>query len=215
MKNKVLFVDGLENGGSVYYREDGSKLYEGDFKNGNRDGEWKYYDENGKVIKTTIFKIDFEIKEAKIFIRLPNDEWFLNEKSDTGLVQYFFKRDQIIAQNGSAIIPVITLYIEDAKSYKQNIEMFSSEKKMQFGKKSLVVNKVITSSDKDFPLRFENSMILKTSYTENSLNHTLYMAYIITKDNKGIQLYMDAPKDIDPKYEKELWTSLQSIKELR
>ena len=58
-------------------------------------------------------------------------------------------------------------------------------------------------------------MLITASYSDKGLDHIFYMVYIITKDDKGIQLYMDMTKDIAYKYEKEFWTTLQSIKELK
>jgi hypothetical protein len=58
-------------------------------------------------------------------------------------------------------------------------------------------------------------MLITASYSDKGLGHILYMVYIITKEDKGIQLYMDMTKDIADKYEQEFWTTLQSIKELK
>ena len=217
LMDKSLFVDGLQSGWTIYYRENGSKQSEGNFKNGNRDGEWKYYDENGKLEGTTVFKIDYEIKEAKMFLKLPNDEWSLADKSDKGLIQYIFKRNEIIDPNGRAIVPAIMLYIEDAKDFKQDLVVYSFQKRSAFAKKGIKINnKILIPTDKEFPFpSFKNSMLITASYSDKGLDHIFYMVYIITKDDKGIQLYMDMTKDIADKYEQEFWTTLQSIKQLK
>ncbi len=217
LMDKTSFINGLQNGWSIYYREDGSKQSEGNFKNGNRDGEWKYYDEIGKVKGTTIFKIEYEIKEAKMILQLPNDSWYLADHSDTGLIQYIFKRDEIVDSLGREIVPAIMLYIEDAKDYKQDLITYSLQKRLAFSKanKDIKIEKnILTPSDKEFPLPYKNAMIIMANYTDKGVDHVFYMVYIITNDDKGIQLYMDMTKDIAGKYEEEFWTTLKSIKEL-
>ena len=216
---KTTFVNGLQNGWTVYYRENGTKHSEGIFKKGNRDGEWKYYDENGKVEGTNVFKIDYEIKEAKMYLQLPNDEWFLAGNSNNkGLTQYIFKRNEIVDPNGRAIVPAIMLYIEDAKDYKKDLVVYSLQKRLAFSKNNIQINnKILTPNDKEFPFSssFKNAMLITASYSDNDIYHVFYMVYIITKEDKGIQLYMDMTKDIADEYEKEFWTTLQSIKELK
>lgn len=217
LMDKSSFVEGLQNGWSIYCREDGTKQSEGNFKLGNRDGDWKYYDEKGKLKGTTIFKIDYEIKEAKMFLTLPNDEWSLADKSNKGITQYIFKRNEINDPNGLAIVPSILLYIEDAKNYNQDLVLYSLQKRLAFAKRNIRIgNKILLSSDKEFPFTsFKNAMLITSSYSDKGIDHILYMIYIITKDDKGIQLYMDMTKNIADKYEREFWTTLQSIKELK
>lgn len=217
LMNKTSFVGGLQNGLTIYYREDGSKQSEGNFKNGNRDGEWKYFDESGKLEGRTVFKIDFEIEEANIFLKLPNDEWSLTDKSDKGLTQYIFKRNKITDPNGRAIVPAIMLYIEDAKDFKQDLVIYSLQKRLAFSKIDIKINnKILIPTDKEFPFpSLKNAMLITASYSDKGLEHIFYMVYIITKDDIGIQLYMDMTKDIADKYEQEFWTTLQSIKELK
>ena len=214
---KSSFSNGLQDGWSVYYKEDGTKHSEGNFKNGNQDGEWKYYGENENVEEIRIFKIDHEIKEAKMFLQLPNYEWFLANYSDKKVTQYIFKRNKIIAPNGKSIVPAIMLYIEDAKDYNQDVILYSLQKRLAFSKINLQINsKILIPADKEFPFSsFKNAMLITASYSDNDFEHIFYMVYIITEENKGIQLYMDMTKDIAEKYEKEFWTTLQSIKELK
>jgi len=215
--DKSSFVDGLQSGWTIYYREDGSIQSEGNFKKGNRDSVWKYYDESGKLKGTTVFKIDYEIKEAKMLLKLPNDEWSLSDKSDKGITKYIFKRNEITDPTGVAIVPAIMLNIENAKEFKQDIVFYSIQKRLEFNKKGVTFNnKILIPTDKEFPFTsFKNAMLITASYSENGFDHILYILYIITKDDKGVQLYMDMTKNIANKYEQEFWTTLQSIKELK
>jgi len=172
-------------------------------------------DENSKVEGRKVFKNGYEIKEAKMFLQLPNKEWFLADNSDNkGLTLYIFKRNGIVAPNGRTIVPAIMLYIEDAKGYKQDVVAYSSEKISAFPK--IQIKKTLTPNNKELPFSsFKNAMLTIASYSDNGFDHVLYMVYIINKENKGIQLYMDMTKDIADKYEKEFWTTLKSIKELK
>lgn len=216
LRDKSSFLDGIQDGWTVYYREDGSKQSEGNFRTGNRSGQWKFYTVTGKLEGTTVFKIDYEIPEVKMFLQLPNEEWYLTHHSGTDLVEYVFKRNAIQDSQGRAIVPAIMLYIEDARSFNQDLLVYSMQKRLQFSKKNIQINnKILIPTDKEFPFpTFKNSMLITASYADNGIEHVFYMSYIITKDNKGIQLYMDMTKDIAPKYEKEFWTTLNSIKNL-
>jgi len=214
---KTVFVNGLQNGWTAYYREDGTIQSEGNFKNGNRNGEWKYYNENEKLIGTTNYKIDYDIKEAKMYLQLPNNEWFLADYSDNKeLSRYIFKRNEITAPNGRVIIPAIMLYIEDATEYEQDVVLYSLQKRLAFSKMNIQINnKILIPSDKEFPFSsFTNAIMTTASYSDNGFDHIFYMAHIINEENKGIQLYMDMTKDIAEKYEKEFWVTLHSIKKL-
>lgn len=210
--DKTSFVDGLQSGWTVYFRETGSKQSEGNFKNGHRDGEWKFYNEKGALDGKTIFKIEYEIPEAKMFIQLPNDEWSLTNKVTNDLTQYIFKRNEIIDSLGRTIIPAIMLYIEDAKEYDQDLVQYSIRKRMMFKSVSLKVDSIITPSSNDYPIPYENSLITLTSYSDKGFDHILFMIHIITKENKGIQLYMDMTKELAAEYEQEFWTTLKSLK---
>jgi len=214
---KTTIVNGLQNGWTVYHREDGSKHSEGNYKNGNRNGEWKYYDENGNIKGTTVFKIDYEIEEANMSLQLPNNEWFLANYSDKGFTQYTFKRNEITDLRGRIIIPAIMLYIEDAVNYEQDVIVYSLQKRLALSKMNIqMTNKILIPDEKEFPFSsFENAIFLTGTYSDNGFDHIIYMLYIINEEDKGIQLYMDMTKDIADKYEKEFWTTLQSIKKLK
>jgi antitoxin component YwqK of YwqJK toxin-antitoxin module len=214
LMDKSSFIDGKQDGWTVYFRETGSKQSEGNFKNGHRDGEWKFFTEKGDLDGTTIFKIEYEIPEAKLFIQLPNDEWSLTNKSDNGLIQYIFKRNEITDSLGRTIIPAIMLYIEDAKKFDQDLVQYSITKRMAFKSVRLKVDSIMTPSHKNYPIPFKNSLITLTSYSDKGFDHILFMIHIITKENKGIQLYMDMTKELVPEYEQEFWTTLKSLKEL-
>lgn len=80
LSRETNFLDGLENGYRKTYSSKGQLLTEGNFKDGVmdgvqkiykngklniigsykhavRDGEWKYYDESGNIIKTEIYQL--------------------------------------------------------------------------------------------------------------------------------------------------------------
>ena len=43
------------NGPAHRYRENGQLEQEGRFKNGKQDGEWRAYDDAGRVLKASVF----------------------------------------------------------------------------------------------------------------------------------------------------------------
>jgi hypothetical protein len=206
----------VQIGKTTYYRQDGSKHSDGDFKDGNRNGVWNFYDESGKVKSTHEYKTDYSITEANMFIRLPNTEWELTNKPDGRIIQYIFKRTPIEDKEGREIIPAIMVYVEDAAKYNQDVTLFSIEKRMQFRSKGIKVDKISIHEDKDYPLTYKNGYLTTCSYSDsNGLDHILYMIHIINKDNKGIQIYMDMTKDIVDEYGQEFLTTMKSIRETR
>jgi hypothetical protein len=213
--DKTLFLNGLQNGWTEYYRETGAKQSEGTFKNGFRDGEWKFFNEKGDIDGTTIFKVEYEIPEANLFMQLPNDEWHLTNKSSDGIIQYVFKRNEITDSLGRGITPGILLYIEDAKDYNQDLVLYSLNKRLSFKNVGLKIQKILTPSDQDYPLSYKNSLITIATYSDKGFDHIIFMTHIITSENKGIQLYMDMTKELSSEYEKEFWITLKSLKELK
>ncbi|HEX9511945.1 MAG TPA: hypothetical protein VF939_15750 [Puia sp.] len=157
---------------------------------------------------------DWTIKAAKMFLQLPNDQWFLANRSDTGFIQYVFKRNAIKDTQGHAIVPAIMLYVDDAAPYKGDIVAYSTNKRALFSGRNLETQKTLIPSNKDFPLAYKNSIEFIASYSSKGLEHILYMVYIITRENKGIQLYMDMTKEIAGKYGQEFLSTLHSIREL-
>jgi len=213
--DKSTFVTGKQNGWTTYYREDGSKQSEGNFKNGIRDGDWSFYEEDGKQAGKITFKMEFDIDEAKLHIMMPNDNWFLASKSTDGTVKYVFKRSPIVDSKGIDIIPAMMLFIDDARSYKNDISTFSIQKRQAFNGKGIKIEKTLTYLDKDFPATFKNSMVLKGSYDDNGMEHILYMVFMINKLGQGIQLYMDMTSDIAPRYENEFLATMRTLRELK
>jgi len=49
-------VDGVPTGYWEYFRKDGTRMGSGTFDEGHQVGEWTRYDEQGRVVKVTVFK---------------------------------------------------------------------------------------------------------------------------------------------------------------
>lgn len=220
LKHKGNFKDGKSIGEHLWYYDNGYMEAKELYNDGKLNGLYEEYDEDGQLIIKSLFADGvlegYEIPEAGMFLRLPNDEWSLSDHSGKQLVQYIFKRNEIIDSKGLAIIPAIMIYIEDASYYNQDLVLYSMQKRLQFtGKNIKIGKKILIPDDKDFPFpSFKNAMVIPASYTDNGTEHILYMVYIITMDNKGIQLYMDMTADIAKDYEEEFWITLRSIKNM-
>src|SRR5579859_4531292 len=212
LSQETSFKDGLQEGKTIYYSEDGVKLADGNFKDGDRIGIWAYYDESGKIKNTHEFKTDYVIKEANMFIRMPNSEWELTTKSEQP-TQYVFKRTSVKDREGREIIPGIIVAVEDASKFNHDVTQYTIAKRMQFRNKQLKVDKILIHENKEYPLSYKNAFITKCSYNENGTDNLLYMIHIINDDNKGIQIYMDMTKDLGDEYEQEIWTTMKSIRE--
>jgi antitoxin component YwqK of YwqJK toxin-antitoxin module len=212
--SETNFSNGIQSGLTKYYRENGSLHSEGQFKNGERNGTWKYYGEKGELLGTNEFKTEYIIEEAQMFIKLPNTEWTLTEKIEGGLTQYYFNRTAIIDKNGLEISPAIMLFVEDASKYEGDVTLYSVWKRKSFMEKGIKIEETLIHENEDYPLSYKNAYFMKCSYTSNDLDHIFYMIHIITKENKGIQLYLDMTKDIAPDYESEFWKTIKSLREI-
>jgi len=214
ISKRTVFIKGLQNGSTIYYHEKGSKHSEGDFLNGNRDGEWKYFNELEELLGTNFFKTEYEIPEANMFLKLPNDEWYLAHQSSTGTTQYIFKRNEITNSEGQKIVPAIMLYIEDVTKYNGDATLFSINKRTPFIEKGIKINTTLIQSNEDYPLSYKNGYFMKATYLSNGEKHIFYMIHFITSNNKGVQLYLDMTEDIADEYETEFWTTIKSLKKL-
>lgn len=66
------YVNGQPDGEHVYWHEDGKLWKKGKFIYGRKDGDWKYYDELGVLILTITYKDDVEIKFDGVKIKPEN-----------------------------------------------------------------------------------------------------------------------------------------------
>lgn len=209
LKSKSKFLKGIQEGWTTYYYENSKIQSEGIFKNGERNGIWKYYSEDGKLLGTDTIQTEYNFEKSKLYIKLPNDEWFLavNESPN----HFIFKRHAIIDSNQREIIPAIMIYFEDAKPYKQNLNNYSND----LLKKFTIIENIKTEKfgDKDYPICYKNSILYKFKYKQNNLEHVLYIVHIINSEDVGIQIYLDLTKDISKQYESEFLTTIKSIKE--
>jgi antitoxin component YwqK of YwqJK toxin-antitoxin module len=214
LNTETEFVDEIQFGYTKYFREDNSLHSEGNFKNGERNGLWKFYDESGNLVGTDEFETEYEITEANLFLKLPNTEWYLADKKQEKLTEYYFKRNPITDKNGIEIIPAIMVFVEDASSYNQDVTLYSIWKQKPFKESGIKTEKILVQDSEGFPLTYKNAYFIQNSYTAEGLDHLLFMIHIINKENKGIQIYLDMTKDIAEEYEKEFWKTIESIREL-
>jgi hypothetical protein len=157
--------------------------------------------------------IAFAIPKYHIRFELPNDKWAPAPETDSSKGIYFFKREEVKDSHDRFIIPAIMLYIEDASKYHQDVVEFSITKQIPFRKRGLTTDTMLIQTKKGYPLTYRNGVFWKTSYTANGIDHILYMAHIIDKHDQGIQLYLDMTKDLGDQYEKELLTTIHSLKD--
>jgi hypothetical protein len=211
LKSKALFVDGVQHGWTTYFAEDGIKHSEGNFKNGSRDGAWRYY-KGDMLLGIDTFKTEYEIKEAGIFLRLPNDSWHLTPTPPGNPIQYIFKRDVIMDSKGQSIIPAIMVWYTSATNYDNDLTLLIKERLGSMP--MLVTEKVLRPTDKGYPLPFKNAAFYKTSYVERGEAHVLYIIYYINKKGLAFQIGLDMTKDINARYDAEFWETIRSLKDL-
>lgn len=54
-QTEAWFVNDIQQGEQVVYRENGQVYYKGNFENGKRTGEWNFFDNEGNLTDTKIF----------------------------------------------------------------------------------------------------------------------------------------------------------------
>ena len=208
---ETSYTNGLQNGITKYYHENDSLKSEGLFFNDNKSGNWKYYDEQGNFIITELFSINYSIEEAGMTLSLPNNKWSLKSKKTGELTYYIFHREPVYDGKGNTIIPTITVYIEDAQTYT-DLADFSSEKQKPFTNNGVTIDQTLNYKIKEYPIPYKNSYLFKTHYSNNNIDHLLYMIHILTKEKTGVQIIMDMTEDIASVYEHEFIKTLESIK---
>lgn len=211
---ETKFVNGKQNGFTRYFRENGSVEAEGNTKDGDRNGEWKYYDENGNLLGTKEFKTEYFFEEAPIYLRLPNSQWYLANKQAGATTEYIFKRESIEDSLGRVIIPAIIVYFEDASDYNQDVVLYSIWKQKPFIQHGVKVDKIYTHENNEYKITINNLVLYKCSYSEKEFDHIFYMIHMITKNNKGVQVYLDMTKEITSEFEKEFVETIESLKEI-
>jgi len=51
IQTDAFYINGIEHGDYIVYRDNGHPIYKGHYEHGNCDGTWYWFDENGKQIK--------------------------------------------------------------------------------------------------------------------------------------------------------------------
>jgi hypothetical protein len=162
-------------------------------------------------------------------VRLPNTSWYLaqNDAPD----HYIFKRKPLFDPQGQSITPAIIIYVETKDDVKAEMgqvytdhpvndlrdyfEAFWSAKMTPMEKNGIKISKISTIDDKDYPLSYRNiSVFVKGGYSLDGFDHILYMAYIMDKQNRGIQVYMDMTTGIQNVCDKEFMDFIRSLKEI-
>lgn len=152
------------------------------------------------------------IPQGHLLFDLPNDKWHPSQETDSTHGVYFFKREAVTDKEGRSIIPAIMFFIEDAKTYHQDVVEYSIVKRMPFMKNGVSIDQTLIHTDKGYPLTYANALFMKASYTQDSIGHVIYMIHIINKQDQGIQLYLDMTKDLGDAYEKEFFTTMRSLR---
>lgn len=154
----------------------------------------------------------FTIPHSRLHLQLPNNKWKLFPGSDTAGGEFIFKREPVIDSQSRSIIPAIMVYVEDAKRYEGDITIFSINKQASFQKRGVKLGKIQFGSGKDCPLAYPGIMY-RSTYTQEGLDHIIYMIYLIDRKHHAIQLYLDMTKDLGQQYEEEFLTTIRSVKE--
>jgi len=213
LSTETSYSAGVQNGFTKIYREDGSLQSQGNIINGNRNGEWTFFDSTEKEVEYKSYQPEFQIAEAKLYLKMPNSLWAFDSKNPAkALTEYIFKRQFIKDKYGRQIVPSIIVITEDASVFAQDVLAYSYYKQDLFEDTNLEIDKRSVPGDIEYPLSCNNSIILKSHYTKDNITHLLYQVFIINSDNTGIDIYMDMTLDIAEEYEHEFLDAIRSIR---
>ena len=72
------FIDGVPDGMQIYYYPNGKEKQTGKYEGGQKEGDWRFYDESGFIFLTILFKNDIEIRfdGVKVTPETPSDPSF-------------------------------------------------------------------------------------------------------------------------------------------
>lgn len=155
------------------------------------------------------------MKEAGMSFRLPNEKWRLVDSGGSDVKRYVFNREELTDSLGRSSAAAIVVAVEDAKNYNGDLILYSTSIRVDLSNNIAIdIKEVLSWETKDWPLPYKNAVFYKASYSENGLEHLLYMIHIINKHNKGIQIYMDMPQSLAAGYEHEFIDFLKSVKEV-
>ncbi len=149
----------------------------------------------------------YSIKEAGISINLPNSKWHLTDSEENNSrAVYIFKREAIIDNSNTQIIPNIAVIIEDVDENTDVIE-YSIVKRT---KTPFDVSETFIHGDGK--LNYKNAVGYKGTYKDQrSILHTIYVVHAINK-NKGIQLILDTTSETFAEIDPEFLAVLKSLK---
>ena len=126
---ELNFNNGLREGKCLHYYESGGLKMEGEYKNDVPVGIWKWYDENGKVIKSGLPP---ESKENSILNNLLDSTVFVGYKDDSEISDNFLETKQVLEKD-SNIKPKEKMFLEHEilngsltfwdEDYKNSIEI--------------------------------------------------------------------------------------------
>ena len=154
-----------------------------------------------------------KLPTTHIVLMLPDSSWHSSHETDTAKGIYFFKRNPVIDSQDRSIIPAIMVFVEDATKYEGDLVTFSVNKLAKFAHRGIHMDEAMFPINKDCPLTYKNGMVEKCSYTDQNIQHRIYMIFLIDKQNHGIQMYLDMTKSIGKKYEDEFVDVIRSITE--
>jgi antitoxin component YwqK of YwqJK toxin-antitoxin module len=212
---ETVNIYGKKYGLTKVYYDDGTLHSSGKVEDGDKIGEWKYYDKSGNFTQIVDHKTDFFFSEAMLYLKLPSSNWHLETKTKEGDYEiYNFERKPIINKAGNEEIPGIIVYFEDATNYNQNVELFANEKKIPFiqiGVNASLVKAYTVGGISSF---HDKMIFYKGNLSDGGTDYLIYMVYFITKDNVGVQIYMSMPKELAVDYEREFKSCIQSLDEM-
>ncbi|HEV3411142.1 MAG TPA: hypothetical protein VG101_01635 [Puia sp.] len=158
-------------------------------------------------------KLPVKIPKTHIALQLPDSNWYASHETDTAKGIYFYKRNPVIDSEGRSIIPAIMVFVEDATRYDGDVITFAAAKLGQFSNRGIRIDQIMIHSTKDCPLKYKNGLLEICSYTDNNIDHRIYMIFLMDKEKHGFQIYLDMTKSIGKKYEDEFQDVIRSIKE--
>lgn len=150
--------------------------------------------------------ISVKLKEAKMSMVLAGEQWSMAEYDERSVpVLYIYQREPLFDAMGGAVVPNITILIEELPLGK-DVAGFSASKRAA---NPFEMDRMLTHQNGD--LGFKNAIGYQGHYVENGREHTVLVVHAIN-GLYGVELICDVPTELFAEVAPEFRTTVRSLR---
>ncbi len=202
-----------QHGHAIYYHDNGNLSSEGEFENGFKTGEWKYYNLEGEYIQSEYHVINFELP-CDFEIAFGNDRWINVGRESHGkrianVSMDLFMRKSVFDKNGNSALFMLTaacfLNIENEKQTADYIAKTILENKKVKGKK------VTNWNNK--PIELNGGVLYAYTEKVSGKKQKGYL-YVLRNKNHAAELFFTYDPNIDEAYLNDMFDIIKNLTQL-